>query len=122
MERPQFWVLKNEKGKPFSLKTCTQEIKIPESTVEKVFALFFEVFKDFQFKKRKRLNLYLGIKSKNEKNESEVKFFVSPHERSFYRSKNSSWRFFLIPSSNRIKEIKIEIFQSEPKILFRFEI
>ncbi len=121
MEKPQFWILKNEKGRPFSLKTCTQEIKIPENTVEKVFALFFEVFKDFQFRKGKKLNLYLGVKPKNEKNESEAKFFVSPHEGAFYRSKNSGWRFFMIPLSNRIKEIKVD-FQKEPKVLFRFEV
>ena len=121
MEKPQFWILKNEKGRAFSLKTCTQEIKIPENTVEKVFALFFDVFKDFQSKRGKKLNLYLGVKPRNKKNESEVKFFVSPHEGAFYRSKNSGWRFFMIPLSNRIKEIKVD-FQKEPKVLFRFEV
>ncbi|MCD6412469.1 hypothetical protein J7K91_02225 [bacterium] len=121
MEKPQFWLLKNKKGKPFSLKTCTQEIKIPEKTMEKVFISFFEVFKDYQSRKSKKLNLYLGVKP-NKKNEAEIKFFVSPHNEVFYRSKNSPWRFFNIPSSNRIKEVKVEFFQDEPKVLFRFEV
>ena len=118
MEKPQFWILKNEKGKPFSLKASAQEIEIPERTVEKVFASFFEVFKEYQARKKEKLNLFVGVKPKNES--IEVKFFVGTHDGLYYRSKNSPWRFFLIPSS-RIKEIKVE-FQKEPKVLFRFEV
>ena len=118
MEKPQFWILKNEKGKPFSLKASAQEIEIPGRTVEKVFASFFEVFKEYQARKKEKLNLFVGVKPKNES--VEVKFFVGTHDGLYYRSKNSPWRFFLIPSS-RIKEIKVE-FQKEPKILFRSEV
>ena len=119
MEKPQFWILKNKKGRPFSLKTSfSRGVEIPEKTVEKIFSSFLEIAKEHQSRKKERLNLYLGVKPKNET--VEVKFFVSNHEKPFYRSKNSPWRFFLIPSS-RIKEIKVE-FQKEPKVLFRFEV
>ena len=116
MEKPQFWILKNEKGKPFSLKASAQEIEIPERTVEKVFASFFEVFKEYQARKKEKLNLFVGVKPKNES--VEVKFFVGTHDGLYYRSKNSPWRFFMIPSFE-IKKIEIE-FENEVKLHFIF--
>ena len=112
-KNPQFWNLKDKKGKPFGLKLYSKKIEIPENTVEKVIDLFFD-----HIQNQKKMNLFLGVKPQNDV--VEIKFFLSKSKMNYYRSKNSSWRFFLLPIF-RIKKIKIEFSQIEPKVSFVLE-